>query len=157
MERGFKRERRERGKRKGKKKEQRGVRGKEKEQGGVKKGGRYGRCGKGREGSVGLRRGRQGVYGCGKKLGKELCRGYGRSERVRVGECKAEYLRRREKELRKKYMRGSERKRKERRRSKEAGRRRTVREQKKRIGLPVRGQRTGTNGKTARRLNSRRP
>lgn len=117
-------------------------------------------CGKPLERKVGLRVGRARVlYGCGREKAKRRCRGQGRSRRTEGGKVPGRVVGRRG--VRRKAGKGvisagtgAERKRRE------AGwrkrRRNTVRGSKMRRGLPVRGQRTSTNGKTAKRLNIRR-
>lgn len=117
-------------------------------------------CGKPLEAKVGLRVGRtRALYGCGIAKAKRRCRGQGRSARTEGGKVPGRVLSRRG--VRRKsgkgviaFGTGAERKRRE------AGWRKrirsTVRGSKRRRGLPVRGQRTSTNGKTAKRLNVRR-
>ena len=94
------------------------------------------------------------VYGRGKKRREEACGGLGRSSRSKGKMRKKESRNRRERRRRKYHgrKRGEKRKQKERDQvKKEKGRVRRVRKKK---GRPVRGQRTKTNGKTARRRNS---
>ena len=94
------------------------------------------------------------VYGRGTKRRTEACHGLGRSVRAQGKMRKKESRNRRERRRRKYHgaKRGEKRKQKERDQvKKEKGRVRRVRKKK---GRPVRGQRTKTNGKTARRRNS---
>lgn len=94
------------------------------------------------------------VYGRGSKRRLEACHGLGRSERA-YGKIRKKESRNRRERRRRKYHnghRGEKRKQKERDQiKKEKGRIRRVRKKK---GRPVRGQRTKTNGKTARRRNA---
>lgn len=96
---------------------------------------------------------RVGVYGCGWTWSKRCGRWVGRSGRAKMELREAEVVSGMEAAL---AGRGPTRKRKE-----TAARQReamliTVRSWKMKRGVPVRGQRTSTNGKTARRLNGKR-
>lgn len=97
-----------------------------------------------------------GVYGCGKGMAKERCRAYGVSERAVIGKRRGVAVRRIERIRKTKKVVGQERKRKEREAIGKEYVRGTVRGRKMKRGLPVRGQRTSTNGKTARKLNGKR-
>lgn len=97
-----------------------------------------------------------GVYGCGKRRAKERCRSFGVSERAKLGKMRGVALGRMERTMKSKMLMGPERKRKEREAIQKEYVRGTVRGRKMKRGLPVRGQRTSTNGKTARRLNGKR-
>lgn len=115
------------------------------------------RRGKPRKGERERKKAREkGLYGCGKKRAKEVCGAGGRRGKTKVGRVKKGTRRRREKWRREKKEVGTERKKKEEERRKKKRKRGTVRGVKRRRGLPVRGQRTQTNGKTARKLNGRR-
>ena len=97
-----------------------------------------------------------GVYGCGKERAKERCRSFGVSERAVLGKMRGVALGGMERTMKRKMVMGPERKRKEREAIQKEYVRGTVRGRKMKRGLPVRGQRTATNGKTARRLNGKR-
>ena len=98
----------------------------------------------------------RGVYGCGRKRAKRRCRIEGVSERAvrgRVGEERRVGM---EKWSKGKRVMGSERQRMENERRQRERKRGTVRGKRRARGLPVRGQRTSTNGKTARKRNRKR-
>jgi small subunit ribosomal protein S13 len=97
-----------------------------------------------------------GIYGCGASRATERCRSFSVSERARVGKRSAGVMVAIERTMKHSIVMGPERKRKEREARKREQVRGTVRGRKMKRGLPVRGQRTCTNGKTARRLNSKR-
>jgi hypothetical protein len=96
------------------------------------------------------------VYGRGKKRRGEACWAMGRSSRTKGQRREKKSMNRRERRRRKYHggKRGEKRKKKERRQvKKEKG---LVRRVRKKKGRPVRGQRTKTNGKTARRRNGKK-
>jgi ribosomal protein S13 len=104
---------------------------------------------------------RLGVYGCGEVTGKRRCRWFGVSERASVGKRSGAAVVLLERAMkgssaRSSGLRGPDRKRKERESRQGEYGRGTVRAWKIKRSLPVRGQRTSTNGKTARRLNGKR-
>lgn len=93
------------------------------------------------------------VYGCGWMWSKRCARWVGRSGRAKIGMLEPEVVSGMEAAL---AGRGPSRKRKETLARQREGMLRTVRSWKMKRGVPVRGQRTSTNGKTARRLNGKR-
>jgi len=98
----------------------------------------------------------KGRYGCGKEKAKEVRRERGRRKREKVGNREVKDMERMEGWMKEKRLRGSDRKRKENEARERERKRGTVRGMKIRRGLPVRGQRTSTNGMTARKLNGKR-
>lgn len=96
-----------------------------------------------------------GVYGCGKRMAQVRCRSYGVSGRAVIGGMR-NVVARMERRVKRKMLMGPDRKRKETEAIQKEYVRGTVRGMKRKRGLPVRGQRTSTNGKTARRLNRKR-
>jgi ribosomal protein S13 len=104
-----------------------------------------------------LKKGRRiGVYGCAGYRATYRCRSCGVSERAIVGKRAGKVLGVMERTMKKTRERGPERKRKEKIARHREQVRGTVRGGKRKRGLPVRGQRTSTNGKTAKRLNAKR-
>lgn len=96
------------------------------------------------------------VYGCGREKAKEVCRACGLRESVEVGSLEGGQVQLMEQWMKENRVRGADRRRKENeaiQRQRQVG---TVRGMKIRRGLPVRGQRTSTNGITARKLNRSR-
>lgn len=113
--------------------------------------------GKPLKGALEAKKGRQrGVYGCGKGRAAVRCRSFGVSERAVLGKRRGIALMRMERMRKTKMVVGPERKRKEKEAITKEYVRGTVRGRKMKRGLPVRGQRTATNGKTARKLNGKR-
>lgn len=113
--------------------------------------------GKPLKGAREAKRGRKrGVYGCGVRLAKVRCRSFGVSERAKLGKRVGRVMRGMDRTIKRKRVMGSERKRRERESIQREYVRATVRGRKIKRGLPVRGQHTSTNGKTARRLNAKR-
>jgi small subunit ribosomal protein S13 len=113
--------------------------------------------GKPLKGAREAKRGRKrGVYGCGVHLAKMRCRSQGVSERAKLGKRVGAVMRGIDRIRKKKRVMGPERKRRERESIQREYVRATVRGIKRKRGLPVRGQHTSTNGKTARRLNGKR-
>lgn len=96
-----------------------------------------------------------GVYGCGKRRSKVRCRSFGVSERAVIG-GRGNVVGGMERRIKRKIVMGPDRKRKVTEAIQKEFVRGTVRGMKMKRGLPVRGQRTSTNGKTARRLNRKR-
>lgn len=96
---------------------------------------------------------REGVYGCGWMWSKRCARWVGRSGRAKMELREAEVVAGMEAAL---AGRGPSRKRKETAARQREAMLSTVRSWKMKRGVPVRGQRTSTNGKTARRLNGKR-
>lgn len=96
------------------------------------------------------------LYGIGRVQAKVVCEACGRRPSVRVGNLEANQVQLREAWRMENRVCGSDRRRVEfdaRSRHLKLG---TVRGMNLRRGLPVRGQRTSTNGMTARRLNKQR-
>ena len=121
------------------------------------KGRRHFRRGKPLKGNRTVKKARKnGVYGCGETRAKKRSRMYSLSERARIGNRRGGVVIRIERRIKKKRRRGPERKRQETEAIQKEYVRGTVRGRKMKRGLPVRGQRTSTNGKTARRLNRKR-
>lgn len=113
--------------------------------------------GKPLKGAMEAAKGRQrGVYGCGKGRASARCRSFGVSERAVLGKRRGMPRMRMERIRKTKMVVGPERKRKEKEAINKEYVRGTVRGRKMKRGLPVRGQRTATNGKTARKLNGKR-
>lgn len=103
-----------------------------------------------------LEEGLRKVYGLGRVKAREVCRACGRRPSVKVGNVEQEHFQLMEGWRRENVRCSSDRRRKEfetRQRHLKLG---TYRGIQRRRGLPVRGQRTSTNGKTARRLNKQR-
>lgn len=103
-----------------------------------------------------VEKGLRKVYGVGRGKASEVRKACGRRKGVKVGNREKEEIQVRENWRRENVECGSDRRRKEyesRNRHMKLG---TVRGINRRRGLPVRGQRTSTNGKTARRLNGKR-
>jgi ribosomal protein S13 len=119
------------------------------------------RRGKPRDSGRGIMKARErGVYGCGRKRAKRRGRLEGVSERARrgrVGEgVRVDRESRLRQERKEERVMGGERQRKENEGRERERKRGTVRGKRIARGLPVRGQRTGTNGKTARKRNRKR-
>ena len=100
-----------------------------------------------------LEEGRRKVYGLGRVKAREVCRACGRRPSVKVGNVEQEHYQLIEGWRRENVRCSSERRRKENEARQKHLKRGTYRGIQRRRGLPVRGQRTGTNGKTARRRN----
>jgi small subunit ribosomal protein S13 len=131
-------------------------RAKRKRRKGKKKGVKY-VMGQPLDGDRGVEKGLiKGRYGCGKEKAKEVRRERGRRKREKVGNREVKDMERMEGWMKEKRLRGSDRKRKENEARERERKRGTVRGMKIRRGLPVRGQRTSTNGMTARKLNGKR-
>lgn len=113
--------------------------------------------GKPREGKYAIRTGRKRArYGCGNYRGRVRLRTYSISERMRGHQRDTAMGGWREGKVKRHARRGENRKRLERTFKKTERERKTIRIARKRRGLPVRGQRTVTNGQTARKLNAER-
>ena len=98
----------------------------------------------------------QKVYGVGRRTAKQVGRACGRSPRVRVGNRDRKQVQLREGWRRENVRCSSDRRRVEYEAVSRHLKLGTVRGINRRRGLPVRGQRTSTNGMTARRLNKQR-
>jgi ribosomal protein S13 len=102
----------------------------------------------------------RGVYGCGRKRAKRRARLGGVSERARRGlvgeEVRVDRENRLRQERKEERVIGAERQRKENEGRQIERKMGTVRGKRIARGLPVRGQRTSTNGKTARKRNRKR-
>jgi small subunit ribosomal protein S13 len=97
-----------------------------------------------------------GIYGCGVPRATRRCRIFAVNERARIGKLSVRVMSGIERKMKYRMVIGPERKRREKAARKVEQVRGTVRGMKMKRGLPVRGQRTSTNGKTARRLNAKR-
>lgn len=95
-------------------------------------------------------------YGCGEKVAQKVCQAGGVMGHRERGRRKRKERGRREEWRKSNSRRGVERKRKEREARQKQTKRGTVRGRKRKMGLPVRGQRTSTNAKTARKRNGQR-
>ena len=98
----------------------------------------------------------QKVYGVGRRTAKQVGRACGRRPRVRVGNRDRKQVQLREGWRRENVRCSSDRRRVEYEAVSRHLKLGTVRGINMRRGLPVRGQRTSTNGMTARRLNKQR-
>ena len=96
------------------------------------------------------------VYGVGRVKANELCKACGRRPSVKVGNLEVEHVQLMERWRTENVVCASDRRRLEYEAISRHLKLGTVRGMKMRRGLPVRGQRTSTNGITARRLNSQR-
>lgn len=149
-----------------KQKRVRGVKWKAEQKGGQRQPVAKFRRGKPRDVGRGIAKARErGVYGCGRERAKRRARLEGVSERARRGQVGEEVIVERESRLRqdskgngglKGRVMGAERQRKENEGRQRERKRGTVRGKRRARGLPVRGQRTSTNGKTARKRNRKR-
>jgi small subunit ribosomal protein S13 len=98
----------------------------------------------------------QKVYGVGRNKAKEICQACGRRPKVMAGNLESRHAQRMEKWMIDKVFCSAERRRMEFESIQRHLKLGTVRGMNLRRGLPVRGQRTSTNGRTARRLNKQR-
>jgi small subunit ribosomal protein S13 len=98
----------------------------------------------------------QKVYGVGRVKAVEVCRACGIRPKVKVGNMKVEYVQLVERWRMENRVCGSDRRRIEHESIQRHMNFGTVRGTNLRRGLPVRGQRTSTNGITARKLNGLR-
>lgn len=98
----------------------------------------------------------QKLYGVGRNKALEVCRACGRSPIVKVGNRENEHVRVMERWRIENVLCGSDRRRIEYESVSRHLKLGTVRGMNMRRGLPVRGQRTSTNGMTARKLNVQR-
>jgi small subunit ribosomal protein S13 len=96
------------------------------------------------------------IYGVGRVKAKEVCRACGRRGTVKVGNMNASQVHLRERWVMENLRCGPDRRRREYESISRHIKLGTVRGMKMRRGLPVRGQRTSTNGMTARKLNGQR-
>lgn len=96
------------------------------------------------------------LYGVGRKKAQEVCQACGRSPIVKVGNRENEHVRVMERWRMENVLCGADRRRKEYESVNRHLKLGTVRGMNIRRGLPVRGQRTSTNGMTARKLNGQR-
>jgi small subunit ribosomal protein S13 len=96
------------------------------------------------------------VYGVGRVKANEVCRACGRRPSVKVGNLEVEHVQLIERWRMENVVCASERRRREYEAISRHLKLGTVRGMNMRRGLPVRGQRTSTNGMTARRLNGQR-
>lgn len=103
-----------------------------------------------------VEKGLKKVYGIGRVKAKEVCKACGRRPNVRVGNLEGEQIQLREGWRIENVRCSSDRRRKEYEGVNRHLKLGTVRGINIRRGLPVRGQRTSTNGMTARRLNKNR-
>lgn len=103
-----------------------------------------------------LEKARRKVYGVGRGKAREICRACGRRPRVRVGNLETEQVQLREGWMMENVRGSSDRRRVEHEAVQRHLKLGTVRGMNLRRGLPVRGQRTSTNGMTARKLNKTR-
>jgi small subunit ribosomal protein S13 len=96
------------------------------------------------------------VYGVGRVKAGEVCRACGRRPSVKVGNLEVEHVQLMERWRMENVVCAAERRRLEYEAISRHLKLGTVRGMNMRRGLPVRGQRTSTNGMTARRLNGQR-
>jgi len=96
------------------------------------------------------------VYGVGRVKAMEVCRACGRRPSVKVGNLEVEHVQLMERWRTENVVCASERRRLEYEAVSRHLKLGTVRGMNLRRGLPVRGQRTSTNGMTARKLNGQR-
>lgn len=98
----------------------------------------------------------QKIYGLGHNLARKACHACGILLSTRAGQLQNDQVRALEKYLEEETVIGSDRKKIEYENITRQMSRGTYRGIRRRIGLPVRGQRTKTNAYTARKLNSNR-
>jgi small subunit ribosomal protein S13 len=103
-----------------------------------------------------LEKGLRSVYGLGRVKAREVCRACGRRPSVKVGNLDPDQIQLMEGWRRENLRCASDRRRKEFESIQRHLKLGTFRGIQRRRGLPVRGQRTSTNGMTARRLNKQR-
>lgn len=103
-----------------------------------------------------LEKARRKVYGVGRGKAREISQACGRRPRVRVGNIETEQVQQREGWIMENLRCSSDRRRVEHEAVQRHMKLGTVRGMNMRRGLPVRGQRTSTNGITARSMNKRR-
>jgi small subunit ribosomal protein S13 len=96
------------------------------------------------------------VYGVGRGKAREVCKACGRRPSVKVGNLEVEHVQLMERWRMENVVCASERRRMEYEAIHRHLKLGTVRGMNLRRGLPVRGQRTSTNGMTARKLNGQR-
>lgn len=103
-----------------------------------------------------LEKGLRNVYGLGRVKAREVCRACGRRPTVKVGNLEQDHFQLMEGWRRENVRCSSDRRRKEFESIQRQLKLGTHRGIQMRRGLPVRGQRTSTNGMTARRVNKQR-
>jgi small subunit ribosomal protein S13 len=96
------------------------------------------------------------VYGVGRRKAREVCRACGRRPTVKVGNLETEHVQVMERWIMENVVCAADRRRMEYEAINRHLKLGTVRGMNMRRGLPVRGQRTSTNGITARKLNVQR-
>jgi small subunit ribosomal protein S13 len=96
------------------------------------------------------------VYGVGRRKAREVCRACGRRPTVKVGNLETEHVQLMERWMMENVVCAADRRRLEYEAINRHLKVGTVRGMNMRRGLPVRGQRTSTNGMTARKLNVQR-
>lgn len=96
------------------------------------------------------------VYGVGRVKAREVCKACGRRPSVKVGNLEVEHVQLMERWRMENVVCGADRRRMEYEAIHRHLKLGTVRGMNLRRGLPVRGQRTSTNGMTARKLNGQR-